>query len=84
MTRLGTFLEASSFCNLALRPSMALILKFCFGQEDGFLYLDFLRDLLSRSHKLEIGCCVNILIALDITVVMSRLELQGFSWGIFL
>ena len=63
---------------------MALILKFCFGQEDAFLYLDFLRDLLSRSHKLEIGCCVNIFIALDITVVMSRLELQGFSWGIFL
>ena len=54
MVRSEDSLETPSFCNLALRPSIPLILKFCFRQEDEFLPLDFLRDPSSRLIKLVI------------------------------
>ena len=81
MIRLEAFFE-TSFCNLALTPSIALILKFCFGQGDEFLHLDFLKDLSSSSLKLLIVGTFSLL--LGTTVVMARLDLQGSSWGLFL
>ena len=74
MIRLEAFLETSSFCNLALRPSIALVLKFCFGQGDEFLHLDFLKDLSSRSLKLLVVGTFSLL--LGTTVVMARLDLH--------
>ena len=53
---------------------MSLILKFCFGQGDEFLPLDFLRDLSSRSVKLV--AVWNFSLLLGITAVIGRLELQ--------
>ena len=53
---------------------MPLILKFCFGQEDGLLPLDFLRDLSSRLIKLVFVWTFSLL--LGTTVLMARLELK--------
>ena len=77
MIRLEASLETSSFSNLALRPSMPLILKFYFGKGDEFLPVGFLRDLSSRSVKLVVVWTFSLL--LGTAVVMARLELQGSS-----
>ena len=74
-------LEASfvtpSFCDVGLRSSMPLIVKFYFGQRVKNLPLDFLRDLSSRSIKLVVAW--TFLFLLGTTVVIARMELQGLS-----
>ena len=77
MIRLEASLKTPCFCNLALRLSMPLILKFCFGQGDEFLPLGFLRNLSSWSIKLVVVWTFSLLPVT--TVVMARLELQGSS-----
>ena len=72
MIRLETSLETPSFCKLALRPSMPLVLKFCLGQGDEFLPLDFFRYLSSRSIKLVVVWTFSLL--LGTTVVVTRFE----------
>ena len=56
---------------------MLLIAKFCFGQEDEFIPLEFLRDLSSRSIKLVVVWTFSLL--LGTKVVMASLDLQGSS-----
>ena len=82
MIRLEASLKTPCFCNLALRLSMPLILKFCFGQGDEFLPLGFLRHLSSRSIKLVVVWTFSLLPGT--TVVMARLELQGSSQALYL